>query len=36
MDNYTPFDRLVLGISNEERVDLLKKLESNSDPENKT
>ena len=33
MDNYTPFDRLVLGISNEERVDLLKKLESNSDPE---
>ncbi len=33
MDNYTSFDRLVLGISNDERVDLLKKLESTSDPE---
>lgn len=33
MDKYTSFDRLVLGISNEERVDLLKKLESNADPE---
>lgn len=33
MDNYTSFDRLVLGISNDERVNLLKKLETNSDPE---
>ena len=33
MENYTSFDRLVMGISNDERVNLLKKLETNSDPE---
>ena len=33
MENYTSFDKLVMGISNDERVNLLKKLESNSDPE---
>ena len=33
MENYTSFDRLVMGISNDERVNLLRKLESNSDPE---
>ena len=33
MENYTSFDRLVMGMSNDERVNLLKKLESNSDPE---
>ncbi len=33
MEDYTSFDRLVMGISNDERVNLLKKLESNSDPE---
>ena len=31
MENYTSFDKLVMGISNDERVNLLKKLESNSD-----
>lgn len=33
MENYTSFDKLVMGISDEERVNLLKKIESNSDPE---
>lgn len=33
MDNYNSFDRLVLGISNNERIDLLKKLEAATDPE---
>ena len=33
MENYTSFDRLVMGISAEERVNLLKKIETNSDSE---
>lgn len=33
MEDYTSFDRLVSGITNDERINLLKKLESNSDPE---
>lgn len=33
MENYNSFDRLVLGISNNERIDLLKKLEASTDPE---
>ena len=33
MENYTSFDKLVMGISEEERVNLLKKIESNSDSE---
>lgn len=33
MENYTSFDKLVMGISAEERVNLLKKIESSSDSE---
>ena len=33
MENYTSFDKLVMGISAEERENLLKKIESSSDSE---